>query len=199
MTAGNGGMLVTDNDDLTQLVQSQRDHGMASGAWTSYQTGEFQEYPMIQLGFKYIMWDIPASIALHQLRRIEQRHKKRLEAAARYEEALKSLADHVELLKTREGVRHAHHLYVVRLKGINRNRVVAGMETRGISVGIHYRPVHLEPYYREKHGHVPGEFPVAEDAGERVLSLPFWPEINDVEILRVVETLGDVITECRDS
>ena len=119
--------------------------------------------------------------------------------AKRYEEALKSLADHVELLKTREGVRHAHHLYVVRLKGINRNRVVAGMETRGIGVGIHYRPVHLEPYYREKHGHVPGEFPVAEDAGERVLSLPFWPEINEVEILRVVETLGDVITECQDS
>jgi dTDP-4-amino-4,6-dideoxygalactose transaminase len=198
MTAGNGGMLVTDDDDLTQLVQSQRDHGMATGAWTRYQTGEFQEYPMVQLGFKYIMWDIPASIAIHQLRRIEQRHQKRLEAAARYGEALKTLTDHVEVLKTREGVRHAHHLCVVKLKGVSRNKVAAGMEKRGIGVGIHYRPVHLEPYYREKHGHAPGEFPVAEDAGERVLSLPFWPEITEAEILRVVETLGDVITECRN-
>jgi dTDP-4-amino-4,6-dideoxygalactose transaminase len=199
MTTGNGGMLVTDDDNLTQLVQSQRDHGMATGAWTRYQTGEFQEYPMLQLGFKYIMWDIPASIGLHQLRRIEQRHKKRLAAAARYNEALKSLADHMEVLKTREGVRHAHHLYVIKLKGVNRNRVAAGMEKRGIGVGIHYRPVHLEPYYREKHGHKPGECPVVEDAGTRVLSLPFWPEISEEEVLRVVETLGDVITECRES
>jgi dTDP-4-amino-4,6-dideoxygalactose transaminase len=199
MTAGNGGMLVTNDDNLTQLVQSQRDHGMASGAWTRYRTGEFQEYPMVQLGFKYIMWDIPASIAIHQLRRIEQRHQKRLEAAARYDEALKPLTDHVELLKTRENIRHAHHLYVIKLRGVNRNRVAAGMEKRGIGVGIHFRPVHLEPYYCEKHGHAPGECPVAEDAGVRVLSLPFWPEITETEILRVVETLGDVITECRDS
>ncbi len=199
MTTGNGGMLVTNDDNLTQLVQSQRDHGMASGAWTRYQTGEFQEYPMVQLGFKYIMWDIPASIGLHQLRRIEQRHKKRLEAAARYGAALEALADHVEVLKTREGVRHAHHLYVIKLKDVNRNRVATGMEKRGIGIGIHYRPVHLEPYYREKHGHVPGEYPVAENAGTRVLSLPFWPEISEEEVLRVVEILGDVITEYRDS
>lgn len=199
MTAGNGGMLVTDDDNLTQLVQSKRDHGMASGAWTRYQTGEFQEYPMVQLGFKYIMWDIPASIAIHQLRRIAQRYKKRLEAAAGYDGALKSLADYVEVLQTREGIRHAHHLYVIKLRGVNRNKVAAGMEKRGIGVGIHYRPVHLEPYYREKHEHAPGEFPVAEDAGERVLSLPFWPEITGAEILRVVETLGDVIKECCDS
>ena len=199
MTAGNGGMLVTDDDNLAQLVQSQRDHGMALGAWTRYQTGEFQEYPMVQLGFKYIMWDIPASIGLHQLRRIEQRYQKRLEVAARYGAALKSLADYVDVLKTRGGIRHAHHLYVVKLRGVNRNQVAAGMEKRGIGVGIHFRPVHLEPYYREKHGHAPGEFPIAEDAGERVLSLPFWPEITEAEVLRVVETLGDVIAKCRDS
>jgi len=199
MTAGNGGMLVTDDDNLTQLIQSQRDHGMASGAWTRYQTGEFQEYPMIQLGFKYIMWDIPASIGLHQLRKIEQRHKRRLEVAARYGAALESLANHVEVLKSREGVRHAHHLYVIKLKDVNRNRVAAGMEKRGIGIGIHYRPLHLEPYYREKHGHAPGECPVAEDAGTRVLSLPFWPEMTEEEVVRVVETLREVIAECQGS
>ena len=145
------------------------------------------------------MWDFPASIGIHQLGRFEQWNQKRLEATARYGAALKSLAEHVEALKTREGIRHAHHLYVVKLKGVSRNRVAAEMEKRGIGVGIHYRPVHLEPYYREKHGHAPGEFPVAEDAGERVLSLPFWPEITEAEVLRVVETLGDTIAKCRDS
>jgi len=197
MTTGNGGMLVTDDDNLAQLIQSQRDHGMASGAWTRYHTGEFQEYPMIQLGYKYIMWDLPAALGLHQLRRLEQRHRKRLEIAARYGAELRPLADCVEILSPREHTRHAYHLYVVRLKSVDRNRVASEMEARGISVGIHYRPVHLEPYYREEHGHLPGEFPVAEDAGARVLSLPFWPEMTEGEVFRVVEILRDVITECR--
>jgi dTDP-4-amino-4,6-dideoxygalactose transaminase len=72
------------------------------------------------------------------------------------------------------------------------------MEARGIGVGVHYRPVHLEPFYRERYGHLPGEFPVAEDAGARVLSLPFWPEIKDEDILRVVNTLEKIIGECRN-
>ena len=195
MTTGNGGMLVTDDDNVAQLVQSLRDHGMSSGAWARYHTGEFQEYPMIHLGYKYIMWDIPAALGLYQLRRLEQRHKKRLEVAVKYDVMLQPLATHVEVLQPRRQTRHAYHLYVVKLKGLDRNWVASQMEARGIGVGVHYRPVHLEPFYRARYGHSPGEFPVAEDAGARVLSLPFWPEMREEEILRVVETLGNVIEE----
>jgi len=193
LAMGNGGMMVTDEDSVMQLVQSLRDHGMTSGAWTRYHTGEFQEYPMLHLGYKYIMWDIPAALGLHQLRRLEQRHQRRLEIAAKYEAALQTLADYVEVLQPRKQIKHAYHLYVIRLKGVDRNQVASEMTARGIGVGIHYRPVHLEPFYRERYGHSPGEFPVAEDAAVRVLSLPFWPEMKDEDITTVAETLGDII------
>ncbi len=197
MTAGNGGMLVTDDEHLAAIIQSRRDHGMAPGAWTRYRTGEFQEYPMVQLGFKYIAWDIPAAIAIHQLRRIEARYQKRAELAQRYYAALERLAEFVEPLCPRPHVRHAYHLFVVRLRGVDRNRVAAGLEKQGIAAGIHYRPVHLEPYHRQVYGHRPGEFPVAEDAGRRVLSLPFWPEMTQEQLTRVVNSLEDVIREVR--
>ncbi len=193
LTMGNGGMMVTDDDNVVRLVQSLRDHGMASGAWARYHTGEFQEYPMIHLGYKYIMWDIPAALGLHQLRRLEERHQRRLEIAARYKTALQTLADYVEVLHPRKQVKHAHHLYVIKLKGVDRNRVASEMEARSIGVGVHYRPVHLEPFYREKYGHSPGEFPIAEDAAARVLSLPFWPEMKDEDVATVVKTLADII------
>ena len=198
LTTGNGGMLVTNDDNVAQLVRSLRDHGMSSGAWTRYHTGEFQEYPMIHLGYKYIMWDIQAALGLHQLRRLEQRHRKRLEVAAKYDAALQPLTNYVEVLRPRKQTKHAYHLYVVRLKGVDRNWVASEMEARGIGVGVHFRPVHLEPFYREKYGHSSGEFPVAEDAGTRVLSLPFWPEMKEEEVLRVTETLGDIIAKSKD-
>jgi len=193
LTTGNGGMLVTDDDDVAGIVQSARDHGMASGAWTRYHTGEFAEYPMVQLGFKYIMWDVPAALGLQQLRRIEPRHGRRLELSRRYYSALEPLAEYVEVMRPQEHVRHAYHLFVVKLRGVRRDRVAAEMQAGGIGVGVHYRPVHLEPFHRETYGHHPGEFPVAEDAGERVLSLPFWPEMSESAVHRVVDALGIAI------
>lgn len=197
LTTGNGGMLVTDNDEITRIIQSTRDHGMASGAWTRYNTGEFQEYPMIYKGYKYIMWDIPASLGLQQLKRVEQRHQKRVEIARQYCELLQPLSDFAEVMPTGEHIRHAHHMFVVKLKGVDRNKIAAEMENGGIGVGVHFRPVHLEPFHRQEYGHSDGEFPVAEDAGARVLSLPFWPEITREEVIRVVDTLGKAIEKNR--
>jgi len=197
LAVGNGGMLVTDNDEITRVIQSTRDHGMATGAWTRYNTGEFQEYPMIYKGYKYIMWDIPASLGLQQLRKIEQRYQKRVEIARQYYELLRPLSDFVDVIPPGEHIRHAYHMFVVKLKGVDRNKVAAEMENAGIGIGVHFRPVHLEPFHRQEYGHSDGEFPVAEDAGARVLSLPFWPEITGEEVLRVVETLGKAIEKNR--
>ena len=148
---------------------------------------------MLHLGYKCIMWDIPAALGLHQLRRLEERYQRRLEIAAKYEAALQTLTDYVEVLQPRKQTKHAYHLYVIRLQGVDRNQVASDMTARGIGVGIHYRPVHLEPFYREKYGHYPGEFPVAEDAAERVLTLPFWPEMKDEDITTVVKILADIV------
>jgi len=195
LATGNGGMLVTDDPALADLTQVLRDHGMSAGAWARYHTGEFKHYGMTHLGYKCIMWDLPACLGLHQLRRIEARHQRRLELSAMYRKLLEPLADRVTPLLPRPNVRHAHHLFPVLLTGLERDRVAAQMEEKGIGVGVHYRPVHLEPFYRERFGHHPGEFTVAEQAGERLLSLPFWPEMKDEDVERVAATLGGVVRE----
>lgn len=197
LATGNGGMLVTDDDGIAEQVRCLRDHGMEAGAWGRYYTGELKHYAMTHLGYKYIMWDLPAALGLHQLRRLEARHRRRVEIARRYNALLQPLHPYVEPLRPRREVRHAHHLYPVLLKGVGRDRVATQMEPQGIGVGVHYRPVHLEPFYRSKYGHSPGEFPVAEDAGARLLSLPFWPEMEEEQMVRVTETLQEAVAASR--
>ena len=199
LATGNGGMMVTDDATIAELAVVLRDHGMSAGAWARYQTGEFQHYQMTHLGYKCIMWDLQACLGLHQLRRLEERHQKRLELADLYDKLLSSLIPFVKSLRPRGNVKHAHHLYPVLLKDVGRDWVAAQMEDRGVGVGVHYRPVHLEPFYRERFGHQPGEFPIAEDAGARLLSLPFWPEMAEKDVNQVVSTLETVVEECRKS
>ncbi|HEX9896647.1 MAG TPA: DegT/DnrJ/EryC1/StrS family aminotransferase [Dehalococcoidales bacterium] len=195
LATGNGGMMVTDDDAIADTIVIIRDHGMSAGAWARYYTGEFKHYEMTHLGYKCIMWDLQASLGLQQLRRIESRHVKRMALVAMYEKKLKSLGDHVQPLRSNRPVKHSHHLYPVMLKGVDRDWVAGQMEERGIGVGVHYRPVHLEPYYRKTFKHKPGEFPVAERAGKNLMSLPFWPEMTEKEVSRVVTTLETVLKE----
>lgn len=195
LATGNGGMMVTDDDAIADTIVIIRDHGMSAGAWARYYTGEFKHYQMTHLGYKCIMWDLQASLGLQQLRRIESRHIKREALAALYDKKLKRLGENIQPFKTTRPVKHAHHLYPVILTGVDRDWVAGKMEEKGIGVGVHFRPVHLEPYYREVWGHKPGEFPVTEKAGEKLLSLPFWPEMKEEELNRVVDTLDEVIKE----
>jgi dTDP-4-amino-4,6-dideoxygalactose transaminase len=197
LATGNGGMMVTDDDAIADTIVIIRDHGMEAGAWARYYTGEFKHYEMTHLGYKCIMWDLQASLGLQQLRRIESRHVKRMALVALYEKKLKKLGDHVQPLTTKKFVKHSHHLYPVMLSGVNRDLVAGQMEARGIGVGVHYRPVHLEPYYRKTFKHKSGEFPVAERAGENLMSLPFWPEMKEEEVSRVVATLEEVLKESK--
>ncbi len=197
LATGNGGMMVTDDDAVADTIVIIRDHGMSAGAWARYYTGEFKHYQMTHLGYKCIMWDLQASLGLQQLKRIESRHVKRLALVAMYEEKLKGLSAHVQPLRSTGPVKHSHHLYPVMLNGVDRDWVAGQMEAGGIGVGVHYRPVHLEPFYRERFNHHPGEFPVAERAGENLMSLPFWPEMKEEEVSRVVATLEAVLKESK--
>ncbi|MBI2856787.1 MAG: DegT/DnrJ/EryC1/StrS family aminotransferase [Chloroflexi bacterium] len=196
LATGNGGMLVTDDEGTADLIKVIRDHGMSAGAWARYRSGEFKHYQMTHLGYKCIMWDLQAALGLHQLGRIESRHAARVRIAAAYDEQLRPLKDFVRPLAAGKHVKHARHMYAVLLRGVDRDAVASRMQERGIDVGVHYRPVHLEPFYRERYGHRPGEYPVAEEAGENLLSLPFWPEMGEETVARVVRALGEALGEC---
>jgi len=193
LTTGNGGMLATDDPEVDRLARILRDHGMHPEAWGRYRTGEFQHYAMTHLGYKCIMWDLQAALGLCQLRRLEERHRRREELARLYDALLEPLAEWVRPLPRRPWVRHAFHLYPVRVHGVDRDRLAQELLRQGIGVGVHYRPVHLEPYYRERFRFREGMFPVAEEAGRTLLSLPFWPEMGEERVERVVRALRQAL------
>jgi len=130
---------------------------------------------------------------MSQLQKLDQWVARRNEIAARYDGALTAPDSAFRPLGRRSGVRHAHHLYVVRLRrnrlGADRAQVFAALRAEGIGVNVHYRPVHLNPYYREHLGTAEGLCPAAERAYEEILSLPLFPRMSDADVEDVLRAL----------
>ena len=192
LTTGNGGMLVTNDKNLAEYCRIVRDHGMAAGAWSRYQTGEMQHFEMVELGYKCIMWDVQASIGFNQLKLLEERNIKRQQIAQRYEAAFCENKN-IELLERDKNNKHAFHMYVIKLLNLDRDLIATEIEKKGVSVGVHYRPVHLEPYYANKFPDNIGKFPIAEEMGEKILTLPIWPELSPELQQHVIDVLQEVL------
>jgi perosamine synthetase len=187
VTTAEGGAVAVDDPELARRLRSFRNHGITTdhreravqGAWF---------YEQVELGFNYRLSDLQCALGLSQLGKLERFVARRRELAARYDEALAALPG-VEPLRTRAGVEHAYHLYVVRVE--RRDEVFAALRARGIGANVHYVPVHLHPYYRERLGTGPGLCPVAEAAFSRILSLPLFPAMDDGDVDRVVAALAE--------
>ena len=147
-------------------------------------------------GFKYNMMDIQAAIGLHQLARLRRMHARRVAICASYDAGLANLPLRLPA-HTAEGSTHAHHLYPVLLDetaaGISRDEFCNRLRDRGISTSIHFRPVHLHPYYQERFGFRRGMFPVSESVYDSTLSLPLSASLDDASVERVIEACHDVL------
>ena len=189
ISTGEGGMLVTNHRWVYNAARELRSFGLDGGS--RYPDGH---YGQSMLGWKYNMFDIQAALGIHQLRRVEERWSLRSSAASIYDKLLTPLNDYIRMPLQQYGSRHAHHIYPILLKRANRDEVLSFMKSKGIGVGIHYQPVHLEPWYKETYGYKEGDFPIAEDVGRRILSLPFWPEITREQQKEVVSALKEVVS-----
>jgi dTDP-4-amino-4,6-dideoxygalactose transaminase len=198
VTTGEGGMLVGDEELITEAEMWSL-HGMSRDAWKRYDTGSWY-YEVVRPGFKYNMTDIQAAIGIHQLRKADFFHTRRAEIADRYTEALSKL-DVLELPTTRAGRMHAWHLYPVQLDlgalTIGRGQFIEQLGRRNIAASVHFIPVHMHPYYRERYGYQPDDFPVAARAFERLVSLPIYPRMDDGDVEDVIEAVTDVATAFR--
>jgi dTDP-4-amino-4,6-dideoxygalactose transaminase len=188
ITTGEGGMLVTRDTALAQRAKIMRLHGMNRDAFDRYQSKvPSWYYEVVAPGFKYNLTDIAAALGIHQLRRAEAFHAKRVQLAALYDSALAGLP----LLRPPQppaGERHAWHLYVVRLAddaGIARDRFIERLFEAGIGCSVHYIPLHLHPYWRERYGLTPDMFPHSQQAYERMVSLPLYTRMAEGDVLRV--------------
>ncbi|MBE2242340.1 MAG: DegT/DnrJ/EryC1/StrS aminotransferase family protein [Burkholderiaceae bacterium] len=192
MTTGEGGMLVTRDAALARRAKVMRLHGMSRDAFDRYSAKvPSWAYEIVAPGFKYNLTDIAAAIGLHQLKRLEGFARRRAVIAARYDEAFADLPL-VAPPPPAPGERHAWHLYVVRLMDaapLARDRFIERLFDEGIGCSVHFIPLHLHPYWRDRYALRPEQFPHAQHAYERMLTLPLYTRMSDADVERVIETV----------
>lgn len=195
LTTAEGGML-TGSEELLEQARVLSLHGMSRDAWKRYEQGGSWYYEVVSPGYKYNMTDIQAALGLHQLRRLEGFQRRRREVVRTYNDAF-SGCEALELPVERAEVEHAWHLYVLRLRPealtIDRAQFIRELESRNIGTSVHFIPVHLHPYYRDKYGYAAGDFPVAYENYRRLLSLPLSPRLTDEDLADVIEAVLQVV------
>ena len=193
MTTGEGGMLVTRHAELAARAKVMRLHGINRDAFDRF-TAKVPSwyYEIVAPGFKYNLTDIAAALGLHQLQRIDGFQRQREHLAQRFDAALADLPLVLPPRPVHAGDLHAWHLYVVRLKddaGITRDQLIEQLFADGIGVSVHYIPLHLHPYWRDRYDLKPEQFPHSQHAYERMVSLPLYTRMTDGDVDRVVASV----------
>jgi len=199
LTTAEGGMLTGDPEflDRARIVSL---HGMSRDAWKRYEKGGSWYYEVVLPGFKYNMTDIQAALGLWQLRKLGASQERRRWIVAAYNRAFAG-SEALEIPVERPEVEHAWHLYVLRLRlealRIGRDQFIEELKARNIGTSVHFIPIHLHPYYRNKYAYESDAFPVAHESYLRMLSIPLNPRMNDQDVADVVEAVLDVVKVCR--
>ena len=189
MTTGEGGMVVTRDAAIAKRVQVMRLHGINRDAFDRFTAkAPSWYYEIVAPGFKYNLTDIASAMGIHQLRRSRGFQATRAAIAARYDAAFADLPL-ITPPQPAPGDTHAWHLYVLRLADgakLTRDGLIDGLYAAGIGCSVHYIPLHLQPYWRERYGLTPERFPHSQHAYERMLSLPLYTRMDDSQIERVI-------------
>ena len=199
LTTGEGGML-TGPPELVEEARIWGLHGMSRDAWKRYSSEGSWYYEVVRAGFKCNMTDMQAAIGLHQLKKLESFHARRREIVRRYNAAFSPLAEFQTPVERPE-VEHAWHLYVLRLNldcfELLRNRFIEELKARNIGTSVHFIPIHLHPYYRDRYGYRPEDFPVAYHEYQRIVSLPLSAKMSDQDVEDVIEAVCAIVREYR--
>jgi len=201
ITTGEGGMVTTDNAKFTETLRRFRNHGISSDARQRQAAGQWH-YEMVLLGFNYRLTDIACALGIQQLKKLEANLARRRQIAARYTAAFREIPEVVPPA-VRHDINPAWHLYPIRLDRArlkaDRGQVFAALRAENIGVNVHYIPVHRHPYYRERFGYRGGEYPVAEDAYERLISLPMFHGMSDQDVDDVIRAVEKVMCHFREA
>jgi dTDP-4-amino-4,6-dideoxygalactose transaminase len=192
ITTGEGGMVVTRNPELANRMKVMRLHGMSRDAFDRF-TAKVPSwyYEIVAPGFKYNLTDIAAALGLQQLKRANAFQQKREALAQQFNTALADLPLITPPLPA-PGDLHAWHLYVVRLVdgvALHRDRFIEALYDAGIGCSVHYIPLHLQPYWRDRYALKPEAFPYSQKAFERMVSLPLYTRMTDADVQRVVQAV----------
>jgi perosamine synthetase len=194
LTTGEGGMVTTDNAGFAETLRKFRNHGISSNARDRQREGQWH-YEMVLLGFNYRLTDVACALGLQQLTKLEANLARRREIAAQYTAAFRGMPE-ILFPAAKNEVLPAWHLCPIRLDlqklSAGRAEVFRALRAENIGVNVHYIPVHLHPYYKERFGYRGGEFPVAEAAYESLISLPMFHGMSDGDVEDVVRAVEKV-------
>jgi len=195
LTTAEGGMLV----GTPALIERARNwglHGMNRDAWKRYGKDGSWFYEVVCPGFKYNLTDIQAALGIHQLRKLPQFHARRQAIVRQYNAAFHKLEE-LQTPAERSGVEHAWHVYALRLNldriSILRNPFILEMQQRNVACSVHFIPIHIHKYYREKYGYAAEDFPVAYREFQRLVSLPLSPRMTDGDVNAVIAAVSDIV------
>ncbi len=196
ITTGEGGMIATKDPGIAERCRVMRLHGISRDAFDRYTSPKASwYYEVVAPGYKYNMTDLVASLGIHQLRKAHAFRARRAGLVGRYTEAF----EHFPLILPSDapmGESHAWHLYVIRLKEtveISRDRFIERMSEGGIGCSVHFIPLHLHPYWRDRYRLKPDDFPRTLDAYRRAVSLPLYTRMSEADQERVIAGVGSLL------
>ncbi|MBN8868932.1 MAG: DegT/DnrJ/EryC1/StrS aminotransferase family protein [Solirubrobacterales bacterium] len=197
ITTIEGGALVARDSGTATRIEQLALHGLSAGAWQRFSDAGFKHYEATEPGYKFNMTDVQAALGIHQLPRLDRWIDRRAEIWDSYD---RDLADLPLTLPAAvpDHVRHARHIYQVRLRpdaGLTRDQLLEELHRRNIGTGVHYRGVHLHPYYRDRDGIDPSSLPNATEISETTLSLPLHSLLTEKDRVDVVEALQEILAQ----
>lgn len=197
ITTGEGGMAVTSNAVLAQRMRLMSLHGLSADAWGRYSTNGKWDYKIVAPGYKYNLTDIAAAIGIHQLERAGSMRRQRESIARQYRDSLAGVSQ-IELPPDAENLIDSWHLFAIKLRlrrlRITRDAFMDELKRKGVGCSVHWRPLHLHPYYQKTFGWRPQDFPIATAQWKRLISLPIFPGMREDELAHVIDTVKQICT-----
>jgi len=202
LTVGEGGMITTADEELADRIAVYRLHGLSKHAWQRYTSQRLVLSDAVYPGYKYNMPDLMASLGIHQLAKLEGFLKTRERYARIYDEVFATLPGvRLQPRPKDDANRHALHLYALILDPaqfkVSRDQIINALLAENIGAALHYRAVHMHPFYRETFGYKPEDYPVAASVGESILSLPLVPCMTEPDLADVIEGVTKVLSAYR--
>jgi dTDP-4-amino-4,6-dideoxygalactose transaminase len=195
ITTGEGGMLCTDNDDYADRCRIMALHGISRDAWKRYTAEGTWYYEIIAPGYKYNLTDIASGLGIAQLAKADRMWQRRHDIAHQYHQAFKNHPA-FQLPVDRPDCQHAWHLYIIRLNlnnlTIDRAQFYDQLKQRNIGTSVHFIPLHIHPYYRDKYSYQPQDYPIAYNEYNRALSLPIYSKMTDTDVIDVINAVLDI-------
>ncbi len=196
MTTGEGGMLVTNNGGFAERIARMRLHGISGDAWKRYSNAGSWLYEVQDAGYKLNLCDLLGALGSAQLAKCDSFCEQRRAIAAFYSDAFRDVEELENPPSGDDDVDHAWHLFVLRIRPdlltVSRNDFIEELKKRGVGTSVHFIPLHLHPFYRRTYGYREGDFPHAEDAYSRCISLPIFPDMTLEEMQRVVASVESI-------